>query len=284
MARTELKNHPKFKRFRKAMGIPKAHAVGLLELMWQSCYDTANDRLGSADDVEMAAEWTGKSGKFFEAAINCGEQADGQSGAGFVEPIPSKPGVYRVHDLFDWAPDYVKKKLARRKNKELREETADIGGQTAANGRMTQTQTSNRQRHNKDKDISDSSEPAQQASEQPGADASKFAFPSFPVVARSGKPNAWQLSKALISELAATYSGINVPAECRKAWEWVKCNPGRKKTAKGMPKFLNSWMSRAQDRVGGRQPMQSHESDLIIDAPYPTDSEVDDMFRKAGMK
>jgi hypothetical protein len=139
MARTELRNNPKFKRLVRALGLPIAHTVGLLELMWHSCYESGNEVIGDADDVELAAEWTGEPGKLFKSLLDPGAGR----GAGFIEAVPNTP-LYRVHDLRDHAPNYVQKKLDRRKNKELQAKTADIDCKTAVDDPMTSN------RHNTD--------------------------------------------------------------------------------------------------------------------------------------
>jgi hypothetical protein len=52
------------------------------------------------------------------------------------------------------------------------------------------------------------------------------------------------------AEWAAAYPGVDVMAEARKALAWVNANPTKRKTARGMAKFLLGWMSRQQDRGG----------------------------------
>lgn len=67
----------------------------------------------------------------------------------------------------------------------------------------------------------------------------------YPTIGPDGP--SWRLRRVQVDEWRATYPGVDVLAECRRALAWVKANPGRRKTAKGMPKFLVSWLSRAVD-------------------------------------
>lgn len=67
----------------------------------------------------------------------------------------------------------------------------------------------------------------------------------FPTVG-SG-PKTWTLSKAKSEEYAKSYPGIDIIAECRAARQWCLDNPPRRKTARGMPAFLNRWLSKAQN-------------------------------------
>lgn len=50
---------------------------------------------------------------------------------------------------------------------------------------------------------------------------------------------------------AELYPAVNLQAEIRKIIGWSQSNTGKRKTLKGMPKFINSWLSRAQDKGGG---------------------------------
>jgi len=71
---------------------------------------------------------------------------------------------------------------------------------------------------------------------------------TFPVV---GSSDEWGLPQSKINEYAETYPGIDALAEARAARQWCIDNPPKRKTARGMPSFLNGWMERAQNRRGG---------------------------------
>jgi hypothetical protein len=80
--------------------------------MWECGYQTGNPVLGDSDDVEAAAMYPGERGKFVSAAHE----------SGFIETDPD--GVFVIHDLYDHAPEYAKKRMRRLG-------TAPDGGQTA---------------------------------------------------------------------------------------------------------------------------------------------------------
>lgn len=63
----------------------------------------------------------------------------------------------------------------------------------------------------------------------PADDGSEFAIPAD-----------------LLSEYRATYRRVDVAGELRKARAWCVSNPGKRKTRRGIPKFLNSWLSGAE--------------------------------------
>jgi hypothetical protein len=101
MARPGLKTHPKFRRLVHVLGVPVPHALGYLECVWDVCYERGDPLLGDALDVELAAQWPGEQGKLFKALLDCR----------FIDPV--EHDRYQVHDLFDHAPDYVRKRMER---------------------------------------------------------------------------------------------------------------------------------------------------------------------------
>ncbi len=60
----------------------------------------------------------------------------------------------------------------------------------------------------------------------------------------------WSMPLAMYEQLQIAYPAVPVDAELRKVKAWLAANPTKKKTAKGMPRFINSWFSRAQDDAG----------------------------------
>lgn len=102
----ELPDHRKFLRLCRLLDEPPPHVLGYLLFMWRRCYQTGDSRLGDALDVEAAACYLGEPGKFAKAA----SEAGGNGRSGFIE---EKDGVYHVHDLWDHAPEWAKRRMAR---------------------------------------------------------------------------------------------------------------------------------------------------------------------------
>jgi hypothetical protein len=71
----------------------------------------------------------------------------------------------------------------------------------------------------------------------------------FAVTGRGGKE--WGLTPEHLADLRRDYEHLDVLAECKKASAWLKANPGRTKTAKGMPAFLVNWLNRATNTQTG---------------------------------
>lgn len=57
----------------------------------------------------------------------------------------------------------------------------------------------------------------------------------------------YQISKAAMSEWGALYPAVDVLQELRKMKGWTQAHPARRKTARGILKFIHAWLSRAQD-------------------------------------
>src|SRR5690606_34541339 len=75
-----------------------------------------------------------------------------------------------------------------------------------------------------------------------------------------GTPNAWRLTESQIAEWQELFPSLDVLAQCRLAYAWVLADSSRRKTARGMPKFLVGWFGRSQNRGSGngasRQPQR----------------------------
>ena len=116
MAKPDLFHKRKFRRLAylvgNEVGMPEHGeilALGFLEKLWQEAYVRCDDIIGDRIDVELAAGWQGETGKLASALRRCG----GRGGAGFIEPIPGCRGKYRIHDFWEHAPDFVKKRRDR---------------------------------------------------------------------------------------------------------------------------------------------------------------------------
>ena len=65
----------------------------------------------------------------------------------------------------------------------------------------------------------------------------------FPV---KGGEHPWPLTAEALAPLIDAYPTLDVSAECLQAKAWLEANPQRLKTARGLPRFLNAWLSRSQ--------------------------------------
>jgi hypothetical protein len=81
-----------------------------------------------------------------------------------------------------------------------------------------------------------------------GANLNELVKPSvlltFPC---EGKIQTFDVTTDLVATYEGLYASMDVMQELRRMLAWVKANPTKKKTAKGMPRFIDSWLSRAQN-------------------------------------
>lgn len=90
----------------------------------------------------------------------------------------------------------------------------------------------------------------------------------FPIVGgKGGKgPTEWPLRQSKIAEYGESFPGVDVPREARKALQWCRDNPARRKTARGMPAFLSRWFAKVQDSGRTILRMPAHSGKQAIEA------------------
>lgn len=75
-------------------------------------------------------------------------------------------------------------------------------------------------------------------------------FLEFPIVGKDGP--TWALTEALADEFGVLFPNLDVRQEARKSLAWVLADPGRRKTASGMRRFLTGWFTRTVNGGGSR--------------------------------
>lgn len=74
----------------------------------------------------------------------------------------------------------------------------------------------------------------------------------FVFCVQGGVSKEWVLPLSKLEEYQAAYEYIDVSAEMKKAVQWARDNPPRRKTVKGMPAFLTNWLNKAANHGIGR--------------------------------
>ena len=59
-----------------------------------------------------------------------------------------------------------------------------------------------------------------------------------------------------LAQWASAYPAVNVEQELRKMRAWLDANPKNRKTKSGIKRFVNAWLTKAQDR-GGASPLSA---------------------------
>lgn len=67
----------------------------------------------------------------------------------------------------------------------------------------------------------------------------------------------WSCPLDVYNEYVRLYPAVDVKQAFRDMRAWCLSNPEKRKTRRGVKKFVNNWLSKAQDRGGQRQAIQS---------------------------
>ena len=70
------------------------------------------------------------------------------------------------------------------------------------------------------------------------------------------KDGQFQITDTLVEEYRSAFPGVDVELELRRACQWCRDNPTRRKTRSGARRFLGAWLGRVQDRQGSGIAMQ----------------------------
>ena len=116
MPRPGFLRHRKLLKAAKLCGVPKYAMLGLIQMIWEYAYDTGDPYIGQSDDLEVIAEWDGEEGRLTRALANCGTD----SGPGLIERVEGKPEHWQVHDLYDHAPEYVRRRWSREQERRVK--------------------------------------------------------------------------------------------------------------------------------------------------------------------
>ena len=57
----------------------------------------------------------------------------------------------------------------------------------------------------------------------------------------------YDITQIMIDEYAELYPNVDILSELRKMKGWLIANPTRRKTKRGIARFINSWISKEQD-------------------------------------
>ena len=97
--------------------------------------------------------------------------------------------------------------------------------------------------------LAESSKNASTSDEVPAAEEPAF------ITLPSNKGEEVPISEKMVQVWKDAYPAVDVKAELRRMKSWCISNPKLRKTAQGMKRFCDNWLSKAQDRVG-RVPQQ----------------------------
>lgn len=270
---TSLPSHPKTKRLIRRLGPGAAwHLVCLF--LWAAANRSTGDLSGMTDeDIELAVDWTGEPGALVAALVEVRflDGAEGQREIhGWSEHNPWAAGAQARGAKARWnaikrhhgeraadaaVPEYAAIRHARSMQEAAAQDASSMHAactQDAARNAPSPSPSPSpieiplpvQETLPRPEQISSCAEPPKTAARAPAA-AEDIAC-EMPAV--GGKTVA--VTKAQVREWAAAYPGIDVMAELAKARAWLISNPSRGKTPRGIPRYLNAWLARAQDDLG----------------------------------
>ena len=313
-----LRAHHKTLRAARLLSLRPVYVMGHLGALWTWALQNAQDGdLTDLDheDIAQAAGWDGPPDDFVTALLVCGKK----DRPGFLER--TEEGRLVLHDWHDYAGKLLERRNAEAERKRLdRERRASAGrprdvqdderrtpspapsgaiggGGDGAKGPVATGKDAPR-------DI-----PQPGASDPPDVRSMSAGRPSdilrhrtlpyqekresseplrapelnelaFPIV--GGGARDWIPPSGLLEELAKLYPGLDVGFQVSKARLWCLTNPVKQKTARGMPRFLSSWMERAQNDLGrngggnGRRPSAA--------PPEPVDNDEETRKHREWLK
>lgn len=98
--------------------------------------------------------------------------------------------------------------------------------------------------------------PAKDSAKKPAKKRKPFAQDAPPgeqpidTVACQGDPGSWSLYPSKVAELAGAFPGLDVAAELKRAFVWLRQSPANRKTAQGMTRFIWNWLVRSCAKPG----------------------------------
>lgn len=238
--KTGTLGHVKTRRLKRLLGCPLYQAAGVLECIWHlaaECADEGNVGKYSNEELADYLEWDGDANKLVDSLV----------AAGFLDIDDQHRLV--VHDWADHAPQYIRERIKKRGYRERKQRTYDektgdtpgtSEGRPGTDGGHIGTSEGPAaacplySQPNQTQPTIDSSLAEKQRVEPPVLE-----FPT------DGDPKTWALTQSQVDEWAGLYPGLDILTESRKAMAWVKAN--RRKTARGMKRFLVGWLNRAND-------------------------------------
>lgn len=266
-------SHPKTKKLIKRLGL---EGVRSLQILWLwAAQNKADGLLTSMDweDIELAADWQGQERKFFEQCINV-----------WIDEID---GVYILHDWEEHNPwqaeaaarseqarQNAKAGWAKRKGKQAQANgNAPVKqAQSCANAENMQVQcdcnaTAKQAQANgnapflslPNQEIKESSLRSDSFCAELSGDTStreetapENPPPTCPPVISLplNTGEEYPVSQEMAAKWQELYPAVDVEQQLRNMRGWLEANTSRRKTRKGILKFINHWLADKQDKGG----------------------------------
>lgn len=251
----EALRHPKMLDLACRLGVDRARAIGIVTLLLDFAVDAApQGDIGKWPDgaIARACEWgtistdTSHDASAFVAAL---------VDSGWLDRHPDARLL--IHDWPHHCERYVKSKLSSLKldfhpgyfpPKEVKNKSTSAPSPDTSRDASTDTSGDPPRDQTKPNQTIKNPSDSSPQSEAPRTHEPALTEFVFPVVGKG--PDTWTLPLADLEEFRRAYP-VDIEAEMRKAAVWLRSNPQRRKTARGMMRFLNSWLEKAVNRSSG---------------------------------
>lgn len=156
-----IRSHPKIKKAARLANVSEPEMVGLLHYMWWWALDYAPDgdvTRYSQDDIEMAVDWNGTPGAFYNALLTCGFNDH----SGLLESDGQRIVIHDWHQyggklLERRTEDAERKRQARRKTSEGHpeddEQTAHVDNKQNKQNKQTKNTPSGEKKAPRPRDL-----------------------------------------------------------------------------------------------------------------------------------
>lgn len=114
MARPTLFSHRKYLRLARALK-SEALALGHLEFVWHAANESGEPIVGSKEDVEAVARWSGEPGELADLLVKCG----------FLDVRDD--GRLEIHDYWHHCPEYARSRRGREDERKTEKTCASCG-------------------------------------------------------------------------------------------------------------------------------------------------------------
>lgn len=79
-----------------------------------------------------------------------------------------------------------------------------------------------------------------------------------------GVADHWDLTQSTLDQFSPLFPTLDLLDQSRQALAWILASPDRRKTAKGMKKFLIGWFGREKNRGGGIRPQPAQQLGIRV--------------------
>lgn len=218
--------HTKLKRLVRALKVPQYAAVGILESLWHlTAREAPEGNIGKLSNEDIAAwiDWQGDADGLIAALVT----------AGWLDEIQVDRLV--VHDWHEHADDATKKAIARQKEK--------VSGNV-------QTSTDKTRLPEPEPEPEPLPVPERKPEKEPIAPTA-IAVPAAKLVCTLPLNDGTDhnVFEPDVQTWIPLYPAVDVRQELRSLKGWLLGNPKLRKTKTGIARFINSWLSRAQNEA-----------------------------------